>query len=123
MKKLLTFVAVAAIALSSAFALDLGDIKGTWKDVNYDANWTFSADGKIILTDAAGDTVFTFTDTNVSEFRPEASSEGVGFSFYCKETGRKYKFLKPITLSTDLTMDIDRDWTDEGYNVSIKLQK
>lgn len=123
MKKLLTLVAVAAVALSSAFAMDLGDIKGTWKDTNYDANWTFAADGTIVLTDAAGETVFKFTDSNVSKFKPEASSDGVGFSFYCKETGRKYKFLKPITLSSDLKMDIDRDWTDEGYNVSIKLQK
>jgi len=122
MKKILTLVAVAAIALSSTFALDLGSIKGTWKDANYNANWTFSADGKIVLTDAAGETVFTFDDSNVTDFKPEAISDGAGFSFYCKETARKYKFLKPISLKTDLTMDIDRDWTDEAYKVSIEFQ-
>lgn len=123
MKKILTLAVVAAVAAASTFALDLGSIKGTWKDANYDAKWTFSADGKIILTDENGDTVYTFEDSNTSNFKAEASSEGAGFSFYCKDTGRKYKFLKPLTLKTDLTMDIDRDWTDEEYKVSIEFQK
>jgi len=123
MKKILTLAAVAAVALSSAFALDLGSIKGTWKDANYDAKWTFSADGKITLTDAKNETVFVFDDSNVTDFKAEASNDGAGFSFYCKETQRKYKFLKPLTLKTDLSMDIDRDWTDEAYSISIEFQK
>lgn len=122
MKKILAFV-MAAFVAATAFALDLGSIQGTWQDENYKANWTFSADGKIVLTDSNGDEVFTFTDSNITNFKPEASTDGAGFSFYCKETQRAYKFLKPVALSSDLTMSIDRDWTDEAYDVTIKLQK
>ena len=49
MKKLLA-LAVAAVMATGLFALDLGGIKGTWQDKKWDADWTFSADGKIVLT-------------------------------------------------------------------------
>lgn len=123
MKKILVFAAVAVMALTSAFALDLGDIKGTWKDAKWDANWTFSADGTIVLTKTSGEEVFTFNDSNVKNFKPVANSDGVGFSFYCAETERAYQFLKPIKLSTDLLMKVNPDWTDTDYDVSIKYQK
>lgn len=122
MKKILT-VLIASFFAISAFALDLGSIQGTWQDENYNADWTFSADGKIVLKDSNGDEVFTFTDSNITNFKPEVSKDGAGFSFYCKETGRSYKFIKPVTLSTDLSMSIERDWTDEAYDISIKLKK
>lgn len=123
MKKILAFAAVAVMAVAGAFALDLGEIKGTWQDKNWDADWTFSADGKIILTKTNGEAVFTFDDSNVKKFKPVANSKGVGFSFYCEETERAYQFLKPITLSTDLSMTVNPDWTDTDYNVDIKLKK
>lgn len=123
MKKILAVAAVAVMAVAGAFALDLGDIKGTWQDAKWDANWTFSADGKIVLTKTNGEAVFTFDDSNVKNFKPVANNEGVGFSFYCAETERAYQFLKPITLSTDLSMSINPDWTDTDYNVAIKFQK
>lgn len=124
MKKILAFIAVAVVSAVSAFALDLGDIKGTWQDAKWNANWTFTADGTIVLSDSvSGDTIFTFKDSNVTKFKPVATSSGVGFSFYCKETERAYEFLKPITLSTDLSMTINPDWTDSDYEVSIKFKK
>ena len=123
MKKILAFAAVAVMAVAGAFALDLGEIKGTWQDKNWDANWTFAADGKIVLTKTNGEEVFTFDDTTVNNFKPVVNSNGVGFSFYCKETERSYQFLKPITLSTDLSMTVNPDWTDTDYTVAIELQK
>ena len=42
MKKILGIAAVMALTVAGSFALDLGDIKGTWKDAKWDANWTFS---------------------------------------------------------------------------------
>ena len=51
------------------------------------------------------------------------SKEGLVLSFSCAETERAYKFIKPITLSTDLEMEIDPEWTDEDYKVTIKFSK
>ena len=124
MKKLLALVAAAAVFTGSAFALNLGDIKGTWQDSKWNANWTFSADGKIILTDSVtGEEYFTFTDSNVTNYKLDASTSGVSISFYCKETGRAYKFTKPITLNADLDMKINPDWTDTDYDTSIKFKR
>ena len=124
MKKILAFAAVAVMAVAGAFALDLGEIKGTWQDKNWDANWTFNADGKIVLTKASsGETVFTFDDSNVQKFKILPTTSGLSISFDCEETERSYKFTKPITLNADLDMHIDPKWTSEGYDVKIKFQK
>ncbi len=122
MKKLLSLIAVGFVFLTSTFALDLGDVKGTWKDTNWDAKWTFSADGKILLTDKNGDTVYTFTDENVKDYKLDVNTSGVSISFYCKDTQRAYKFTKPITLNADLDMHINPDWTSEDYDVKINWQ-
>lgn len=124
MKKILGIAAVMALTVAGSFALDLGDIKGTWKDAKWDANWTFSADGKIILKKASsGEEVFTFTDDNVQNFKLNAGANGVSVSFKCAETERAYKFTKPLTLNADLDMTVNPDWTDEDYNTSIKFQR
>jgi hypothetical protein len=123
MKKLLAFFAVAFIAAAGLFAFDLNGIEGTWQDENYKANWTFNAGGSVTLKDSTGAVVYTFTDDNVSDIKPVANDQGVGVAFYCKETQRAYTFIKPIKLSADLLMSIDRDWTVEDYDVTIKFQK
>lgn len=123
MKKILAFASLALLA-GGAFALDLGDIKGTWQDSNWNANWTFSADGKIILSDSStGNTIYTFDDGNVQNFKLDAGKAGVSVSFDCKETERAYKFTKPLTLNSDLDMHIDPEWTSTDYDVKIKFQK
>ena len=124
MKKILALAAVALVGLVSAFSLDLGDVKGTWKDSNWDANWTFSAEGKIVLTKASsGEEVFTFTDANIQNFKLTPSTSGVSISFDCKDTERSYKFTKPLSLDADLDLHIDPQWTDKDYDTSIKFQK
>lgn len=123
MKKILAFGAFALLA-AGAFALDLGDIKGTWQDSNWNANWTFGADGKITLSDSvSGNTIYTFDDSNVQNFKLDAGTSGVSVSFSCKDTERAYKFTKPLTLNSDLDMHIDPEWTTKGYDVKIKFQR
>ena len=120
MKKIFAIAAVLVMGTAGMFALDLKDIQGTWQD----SNWTFNADGKIVLTKASsGETVFTFDDSNVQKFKILPTTSGLSISFDCEETERSYKFTKPITLNADLDMHIDPKWTSEGYDVKIKFQK
>ena len=122
MKKILALLAVAVMT-AGLFALDLGDIKGTWQDSKWDANWTFSADGKIVLSLAStGEEIYTFTDANTSAFKLTPDTTGVSISFYCKDNERSYFFKKGLTLSTDLDMIINPDWTDEDYETKIKFK-
>jgi len=122
MKKLFAFVVLAVMA-TGLFALDLGGIKGTWKDANWDAEWTFSADGHIVLTIAStGETVYDFNDSNIQNFKVNAGTKGVTITFDCAETERSYSFTKGISLSTDIDMVINPEWTTEDYSVALKLK-
>ena len=123
MKKLIA-LAVAAIMTAGLFALDLGGIKGTWQDKKWDADWTFSADGKIVLTIAStGEEVFTFKEDTVQNFKVKADTSGVSISFDCKDTNRSYSFKKGISLNADLDMVVNPDWTKEDYETVIKFKK
>ena len=123
MKKLLA-LAVAAVITTGLFALDLGGIKGTWQDKKWDADWTFSADGKIVLTKTStGEEVYTFKDGTVQNFKVKADTSGVSISFDCKDTERSYSFKKGISLNADLDMVVNPDWTSEDYETEIKLKK
>ena len=123
MKKLLALAAVALMA-TGLFALDLGGIKGTWQDAKWDADWTFSADGKIVLTLAStGEEIYTFKDGTVQNFKVKADTSGVAISFDCKDTERSYSFKKGISLDADLDMVVNPDWTTEDYNTVIKFKK
>ena len=123
MKKLLA-LAVAAVITAGLFALDLGGIKGTWQDKKWDADWTFSADGKIVLTKTStGEEVYTFKDGSVQNFKVKADTSGVSISFDCKETERSYSFKKGLTLNADLDMVVNPEWTDEDYETVIKFKK
>ena len=123
MKKLVAFAAAALMA-ASIFALDLGGIKGTWQDKKWDADWTFSADGKIVLTKTStGEEVYTFKDGTVQNFKVKADTSGVSISFDCKDTERSYSFKKGLSLDADLDMVVNPDWTTEDYETVIKLKK
>ena len=123
MKKLLAFTAAAVMA-TGLFALDLGGIKGTWQDKKWDADWTFSADGKIVLTKTStGEEVYTFKDGNVQNFKVKADTTGVAISFDCKDTQRSYSFKKGLSLDADLDMVVNPDWTSTDYETEIKFKK
>lgn len=122
MKKFLAILFVLAVCVTGVFAADTEFPTGTWIDENWDAKWVFAKD-KVELFDGKGDLVYTFTKDNTVDFKLTPSKEGLILSFSCAETERAYKFIKPITLSTDLEMEIDPDWTDEDYKVTIKFSK
>lgn len=110
MKKILTIAAILGLS-TAAFAFDLGGIKGTWQDEKWNANWTFSADGKIVLS-----------DSNTQDFKVNVGIDGVTLTFSSKKTARSYKFTKPASLDTDLDMCIEPTWTN-AYETKIKFQK
>ena len=123
MKKLLALAAVALMA-TGLFALDLGGIKGTWQDAKWDADWTFSADGKIVLSlTSTGEEIYTFKDGNVQNFKVKADTSGVAISFDCKDTQRSYSFKKGISLNSDLDMVVNSEWTSTDYETVIKFKK
>jgi hypothetical protein len=122
MKKLIIMVVLAVMA-TGLFALDLGGIKGTWKDAKWDADWTFSADGHIVLSlTSTGEKIYDFNDSTIQNFKVDAGTKGVTISFYCKDTERAYKFTKGLALNADLDMVVNPDWTDEDYSVTIKMK-
>ena len=123
MKKLIA-LAVAAVMATGLFALDLGGIKGTWQDKKWDADWTFSADGKIVLSlTSTGEEIYTFKDGTVQNFKVNVDTTGVSISFDCKDTNRSYTFKKGVALNADLDMVVNPDWTKEDYETVIKLKK
>ena len=123
MKKLFAMVVLAVMA-TGLFALDLGGIKGTWTDKAWDAEWTFSADGHIVLTlESTGEVVYDFNDSTIQNFKVKADTKGVTITFDCKDTERSYSFTKGVSLSTDIDMVINPDWTATDYSVALKLKK
>lgn len=123
MKKLFAVLFVAAVMVVGAFAEDEFPT-GTWVDANWNADWRFEANGVIQLRDkATSNVIHTFTKDTVTDYKLRATTEGLSISFYCKETERAYKFTKPLSLSSDLIMEIDPDWTTEDYKVNITLEK
>lgn len=124
MKKGIALLVVALVSVVSVFAFDLGSIKGTWQDAKWDADWTFNADGKIILSKTStGEVLYTFTDDTVQNFKLSTTTNGAVISFTCKDTYRSYTFTKPVTLSTDLDMVVNPDWSADDYSTKITLKK
>ena len=68
-----------------------------------------------------GDLIYDF-DGQVKDYKLEPEGLGLKISFRCDDTKRFYVFTKNLE-GTDLNMDIDRDWTDEAYNIDMPLQK
>lgn len=57
-----------------------------------------------------------------SNFKIDIGVSEAKVSFTSTEAERKYVFTKGVT-DLDLVMDIDPDWTDEDYRVTMELQK
>lgn len=123
MKKIFAVLIVAATMVAGLFAADKFPT-GSWIDSRYNAEWRFGLDGSIELYDAStGECYYKFTKNKISNYKLGASTEGLTLSFTCSETGRSYKFTKPVSVSTDLILEIDPVWTDENYKTNIKFKK
>ncbi|MCQ2604251.1 MAG: hypothetical protein MJ215_04315 [Spirochaetia bacterium] len=95
---------------------------GKWLDANWDALWEVAADGTIKLYDSKTNALIYDFAGNIKDEKIEAGDAGIKYSFRCDETKRFYAFASDLK-STDLQMDIDRDWTDEEYSIVMPLQK
>ena len=97
--------------------------KGTWIDSRWDGAWEFGVKNSIILKDAkTGEVIYNFVPSKRENFKIDMTDKGLAISFYCADTKRAYKFTKPITLTTDLILDIDADFLTEHYNTNIKMK-
>ena len=120
MKKLFAVLFVAAALVAGAFAADFPT--GSWIDENYDAEWVISADSKIELKDSKTGVVYCkFDKAKMENYKVGVDTDGAYISFYYAETARAYKFVKPVTLSSDLKLIIKADWAPSEYKVNIKF--
>jgi hypothetical protein len=108
MKKMLVLLIVLACSASLFAAdIDLGDFPvGKWKDANYNAIWDF-ASNNIRILDSNGAVLYDFANKTVNDFKFFLDGMTPGISFSCVESGRSYRFLKPLT-NTDVVMEITR---------------
>ena len=145
MKKFLIAFAVAAIAVAGAFAQDaLSDatsaakaaaesaredvpqsLQGTWYDSKYDCNWILSLNatekGLAKLVDAStGSVYYTFTKDNVKNFQQKYDvTNGAVITFECPAKRRTYKFIKPISGTMDLDIEIYHTYFKETHKTTI----
>ena len=116
-------MAVLAVLSASLFAFDLGNFpKGTWTDEKWNGNWEIGVNSIKLFDAVSGDLIYDFKDV---EPKVEAGlATGVTVSFTCPETHRSYVFNKPTTdITTDITLTVDPDWTDEDYKVTMKMKR
>ncbi|ULQ60764.1 hypothetical protein K7I13_05710 [Brucepastera parasyntrophica] len=108
MKKVFFALVVLMLAGTvSAADINLGDFPlGSWTDTNYDAVWEFTS-GNIRILDLNGAVLYDFSDKTVNDFRVFLDGNSPAISFSCVESGRSYKFVKPLT-NTDIQMEINR---------------
>jgi hypothetical protein len=121
MKKLFAVLIVFLTAVSlSADPIHLGNFPvGQWLDANYNAVWDFTSNNiRILNTD--GKVLYDFSDKTIQNFQVIAEGAQPGISFTCPESGRSYKFLKPLT-NSDVNMQIKRSGRPD-YSVTMKKQ-
>jgi len=121
MKKLLVVLIILLAAVSlHANPIQLGNFPvGQWLDANYNAVWDFASDNIRILS-TNGRVLYDFSNKTILNFKPILEGTQPGISFTCLESGRSYRFLKPIT-SSDLIMEIERS-NRPKYSVTMKKQ-
>ncbi|MCL1813229.1 MAG: hypothetical protein FWG29_06875 [Treponema sp.] len=109
MKKLIVVLFVVLMAVSvSGQQIQLGNFPvGQWLDPNYNAIWEFSSNNIRILS-PNGSVYHDFSNYTIQNFRVFMEGTAPGISFTCPDTGRSYRFIKPLT-NNDLVMEIDRE--------------
>jgi hypothetical protein len=121
MKKLIVLGA-AFFMFATVYAADinLGQFPvGKWLDSNYDAVWEFTT-GNIRILDVSGNVLYDFSAKTLNGFRVFVEGTQPGITFSCVESGRTYRFLKPLS-NTDVVLEIDRTEKPK-YTVTMKRQ-
>ena len=80
----------------------------------WNAVWEFKS-GNI------NDLFYDFEGKTIENFSVKPSLKGIVLSFYCKETGKCYKFTKPAT-NPNLITDINTD-TGNYYKAELLFRK
>ncbi|HPD81197.1 MAG TPA: hypothetical protein P5519_09885 [Spirochaetia bacterium] len=122
MKKAFVVLVMMAVALAllTAQAINLGSFPlGKWLDPNWGAYWEFSTNNIRIL-DKDGNVYFDFSKATIRDFKVSVEKEGVVMTFSCDETGKTYKFTKPLT-NLNIILEIDRP-NQEHYKVEMQKQ-
>lgn len=140
MKKIIIaalFVIGAVFALSAEDSVDVSGVRGVkypagidaptgvWHDSKWNADWEFATNSIVLKQD--GKVVYDFTNS-AENFSAKAGLSGLTVTFSCSETGRSYKFVKPVSLNADLEMTIDRNDVpandpNKHYETTIKWNK
>jgi len=121
MKKIFAVLIVLLTAVSlSADPIQLGNFPlGQWLDANYNAVWDFTSNNiRILSTD--GRVLYDFSTKTIQDFKVILEGGQPGISFTCPESGRSYKFLKPL-IGGDIKMQIKR-YARPDYTVTMKKQ-
>ena len=108
MKKVIVVLVILFVA-SMLFAdpIQLGTFPvGKWLDPNYNVIWDFSSNNIRILG-IDGNVLYDFSGKTIQDFKVFVDGMQPGISFSCPESGRSYRFLKPLN-NTDVVMEIDR---------------
>jgi len=117
--------AIAPLAQAKKFWKGLCDIQaapaagafpeGKSVDTNWNAKWVFEADNNVKLYDSeTGALIYDFAGK-----QKDLKAEGNKLSFRCDETQRFYVFERKGDV---IEMDIDRDWTDEEYHITMSAE-
>ena len=117
--------AIAPLAQAKKFWKGLCDIQaapaagafpeGKSVDTNWNAKWVFEADNNVKLYDSeTGALIYDFAGK-----QKDLKAEGNKLSFRCDETQRFYTFVRN---GDTIEMDIDRDWTDEEYHITMSAE-
>jgi len=121
MKKLFAVLIILLTAVSlSADPIQLGDFPlGQWLDTNYNAVWDFTSNNIRILS-LNGTVLYDFSTKTIQNFKITLEGIQPAISFTCPESGRSYKFVKPLT-GSDLKMQIQR-YGRPDYSITMKKQ-
>ncbi len=124
MKKFLLIFILLVVASTMVWSggLDLGNFPlGKWLDARWNAVWEFRSGNIRIFDSTNNELVYDFEGKTIENFSVKPSLKGIVLSFYCKETGKNYKFTKPAT-NLNLILEIDTD-TGNYYKVELPFQK
>jgi len=118
MKKFLIAAIFAVACVFSAAADDIDLTKpaseirfpsdwtiGTWCDAKWDAYWEIGNND--IKLYKGEDLVVDFAD-KIENYTVKMGTDGLTIAFDCAATHRSYKITKPISLSNDLQLVVDR---------------